>query len=84
MSVVKISKQHRGSLVLPRGILDTCSYPHGMPYVNSDPCLLFLIKSLLQINKYPSKHDSLLTLLGNFLLDCPKAGRRRCEPKAFN
>ena len=30
------------------------------------PCLLSLMKSLLQINKYPSKHDSLLTLLGKF------------------
>ena len=66
VNCLDIKAAWEGRLALPGGILDTCWYPHGMPYVNSDPCLLSLIKSLLQINKYPSKHDSLLTLLEKF------------------
>ena len=47
----------RGSLALPGGILDICWYPHGMSYVLIlISCLLSLMKSLPQINKYPSKH----------------------------
>ena len=57
-----------GRLVFPGVILDTCWYPHGMPYVILMPFLLSFVKSFLQINKCPSKHESLLTLLGKFTL----------------
>ena len=36
------------------------------------PCLLSLMKSFLQINKCPSKQESLLTLLGKFTLGLSK------------
>lgn len=57
------------------------------------PCLFSLLKSLLKINKYPSKDDSLLQLLGAFPFCSKNSGcskiravqkirrRRRSEPK---